>query len=218
MVDVYMDSGDLAQIADNWRRFDLQGITTNPSLLKSGGVRSYREFAKEVIAIARGRPVSFEVFADDFLEMELQALTIAGWGPNVWVKIPITNTRGESSLPLVDRLEGVKVNLTAVMTEDQIIAAGEILGEQDIMSIFQGRVMDTRRSPFCAAAYKHECKMLWASAREVYNIEQAESLGFDIITLSIPLLEKMALVGKDLATYSLETVKQFHDDSKGIAL
>jgi transaldolase len=226
---IYADGADLNAMAALAGK--VSGFTTNPSLMAKVGILDYREFAREVLAIAAGKPVSFEVFADDFPTMRRQAHQLAELGGNVYVKVPITNTEGLSALPLVRTLtdEGVKVNVTAVMTKLQASEALAALAgcSGGIVSIFAGRIADTGRDPsrfMRSAVSAWNCcgrgkqQLLWASAREVYNVVQAEEAGADIITLGPELIAKLAGFGRDLAEYSLETVKQFHLDAKGLAL
>ena len=211
---IYLDSGD-------WTLFDkykVDGITTNPSLLKGRGAT-----VETLVSHAQGKPISLEVIHDDFVMMEAEARELALAGQNVYVKIPISNTWGESSGNLIRKLslDGIKINVTAIMTFDQIrLAARSIYQETPaIISIFAGRIADTGRDPLPFFNVGQVCKhakteLLWASTREVYNIKQAEQASVDIITVSPSLLDKMSLFGKDLAEYSLETVKQFHEDGK----
>lgn len=220
MVKIYADGADLATMAS----LKCDGYTTNPSLMKKAGISDYRTFAREVLAIAEGKPVSFEVFADDFDGMERQAREIASWGGNVYVKIPVTNTLGEFTGPVIERLEGVQLNVTAILTAKQIHDVRGALGNAPaIVSVFAGRIADTGVDPVkviregWGTPRGRTHKILWASAREVYNVVQAEQC-CDIITLTPDLIAKLALFGKDLTRYSLETVQQFHNDAKGIAL
>lgn len=194
----------------------IAGFTTNPSLMKKAGIKKYREFAREVIAVVGGKPVSFEVLADDFPTMNSQARTIASWGDNVWVKIPITNSRGESSRGLIEELRDIKLNITAVMQYTQITGISDLLKFNDIVSVFAGRIMDTGRKPINFLPDPFAYRVLWASAREIFSVRQAEKYGYDIITLTPELLAKRSLARKSLKEYSLETVQQFHNDGKGI--
>jgi transaldolase len=192
--------------------------------MRKAGVTDYESFARDVLRTITDRPISFEVFSDEFDEMERQARRMALWGENVYVKVPITNTRGESSLELVRALacSGVKVNVTALMTLDQVRAAREALagGPPAFVSLFAGRVADTGRDPVphMAAAVDalkmhRNMELIWSSPREVLNILQADSIGCHIITVTGDLLKKLDLVGKDLAEFSLDTVKMFRDDA-----
>lgn len=219
---VYLDSGDLPTILE-WRH-RVSGFTTNPSLLKAGGVTHYKDFARAVIQAAEEKPVSLEVLADDLPTIEAQALEIATWG-NVYVKIPVLNTQGESTYNLLRKLSlaGVKVNCTAICTFDQIEAAARALQfAPAILSIFCGRIADTGRDPcpfiLKAQHVKHaDTKVLWASCREPYNVKQAEQMSCDIITVAPAILLKMRF-GYDLHQLSLETVRQFQRDAEGISL
>ena len=197
----------------------LQGFTTNPTLMRAAGVKDYERWARELLDLTL-LPISFEVIADDFREMERQAITLASWGPNVYVKIPITNTKGESAVETIRCLShvGIKVNVTAVMTREQIAFALKALdrGAPSILSIFAGRIADTGVNPAPKVSYAGGSKftqVLWASPREVYNVIQAQEAGADIITCTPELLSKLHLLGKPLADYSLDTVKMFYDDA-----
>ena len=225
MIKIYLDSGDFLMIERY--RDKVLGFTTNPTLSRNAGVVDYKQFAELAVRMARGKPISFEVFADELVEMERQARIISSWGENVYVKIPCTLTNGRSTGLLVSKLgkRGVKVNVTAVTTFEQISEMTRFLwvGTPAILSIFCGRIADTGRDPVPfitkALQQKHDkTQVLWASAREVLNVKQADMAGADIITLSPELLRKTELFGKDLAQSSLETVKQFHEDGKGWAL
>ena len=222
---IYLDSGDIEAML-RWGHH-VQGFTTNPTLAKKVGVMDYRHFGKAAITAANGKPISLEVLADDFGTMEAQARDIATWADNVYVKIPITNTQGESSLPLMRRLgmKGIKVNATAIVSLDQIEAAARTLTlAPSILSVFAGRIADTGRdpTPFIIKAQHAKSsmtKLLWASAREVFNIAQAQALSCDIITVSPDLLKKhIAMNGKDLNALSLQTVQQFYEDAQGMKL
>lgn len=223
LISIYADGADLKTMAALADRVD--GFTTNPSLMKKSGVTDYRAFAREALAIAGGKPVSLEVLADDFGAMGDQAREIASWGRNAVVKIPVTDTRGESSRALVRHLAatGIPLNVTAVMSVLQARAAAEALGEWGgIVSVFAGRICDTglHPAPMIRAAKEAsgpKTRVLWASVREIYNVTQAEAQRCDIITLSPELLAKLAGRGRDLEAFSLETVRQFAADAKGIA-
>jgi transaldolase len=219
-VKIYLDTADIALLQKYALDNRVAGITTNPALMKKVGVTSYHNFGRIVLGLANGKPVSFEVIADDFDEMERQARTLASWSDNVFVKIPITNTKGESTIPLIKKLEDLHLNITAVMTLMQIEALQPVLGPRHIMSVFAGRIADTGRDPMhiMRKARLSNAKLLWASAREVLNVYQAEECGCDIITLTPELIGKLELHGKSLSDYSLETVKMFHNDGKGLKL
>lgn len=202
----------------------VQGFTTNPTLMREAGVVDYEAFARQVLEVITEKPISFEVFADDLEHMYLQAKTIASWGKNVNVKIPVTNTLGEFTGPILTRLsaEGVSLNVTAVFTHKQVVDILAALrpGTAHIISIFAGRIADSGRDPIpdmeVAAQLIHvhpKIDLLWASPREVLNIYQADACGCDIITVTAGLLKKLELYGKDLDEFSLETVKMFYRDA-----
>lgn len=209
---IYLDGADLETMARLGPK--VSGFTTNPTLMKKAGITNYRDFAREVLAVADGKPVSFEVLADDFGTMSLEADALAALGNNVWVKVPITNTKGESAIPLIKALWDVQVNVTAVMTQEQLYDLDEAVQPHHIISVFAGRIMDTGRLPW--DVHRCRCPALWASAREVYHVVMAEELGYNIITLTPDLVAKLELSGKNLRQYSLETVRQFHRDGQGI--
>lgn len=228
MVAIYADCADLASIATLARDQSLwlAGLTTNPTLLKKSGISDYAKFARTVLKLTDGVPVSFEVFSDDLDEMEKQARIISAWGESVFVKIPITNSYGISTAEVLRRLtiDGIKVNVTAVMTLEQTqTALASLRDPGNIVSIFAGRVADTGvdPEPMISEAKRMASGrqlILWASAREVFNVCQASRSGADIITLSPELLAKMKGFGRDLTAYSLETVQQFKKDAEGITL
>jgi len=202
----------------------IQGFTTNPTLMRKAGISDYEGFARDILAAIPDRPISFEVFADEFDEMERQAERIAAWGSNVYVKIPVTNTRGESAGPLVKRLaaRGVKQNVTAILTLDQVREVVDALagGPAANVSVFAGRIADTGVDPLPVMkealrimAPHPQLELIWASPRELLNIVQASEIGCHIITVTPDILNKLALIGKDLAQYSLETVKMFRNDA-----
>lgn len=203
----------------------IAGFTTNPTLMRRAGVADYVGFAREILAVIRDKPVSFEVFADDFVGMERQARIIAGWGANVFVKIPVTDTSGTSSVPLVSRLaaDGIQMNVTALTTLDQVRAVADALSPATpaCVSVFAGRIADAGRDPVpimreavAVLARNARAKLLWASPREIFNLVQAEAAGCHYITLTVALLAKLSLLGKDLAEFSLETVRMFHRDAR----
>lgn len=216
MVAIYADGASLEQMEEFAKDRDIAGFTTNPSLMKKAGITEYRAFGREVLSVIRGKPVSFEVLADDFSTMLKEAHQLADWGSNVWVKIPITNTKGESSRALIQDLRDINLNITAVMKYSQVRDVCSLLKPTDILSVFVGRITDTGRKPLKFHADPMAYRVLWASAREIYSVKQAEKYGYDIITLTPELLAKRALAGKNLKQYSLETVQQFHNDGKGI--
>jgi transaldolase len=223
-VKIFADGAERAGMLEMARNPLVRGFTTNPTLMRKAGVEDYEQFARHVLAVIRDRPISFEVFADELGEMDRQARRIAGWGPNVYVKIPVTTTSGEWTGPLVRRLAGagVKLNVTAVMTLDQVrdVTAALAGGAPGCVSVFAGRVADTGRDPVphMAAAVQlvrqaANVELIWASPRELLNVFQADAVGCDIITATSDILAKLPLVGKPLDEYSLETVRMFHDDA-----
>jgi len=225
-VKLFADGADLAGMKEMAANPMIKGFTTNPTLMRKAGVTDYKAFALEVLKAIPDRPVSFEVFADDFARMEQQALEIASWGANVNVKIPVTNTKGEFCGPLVERLSraGVKLNVTALLTLDQVRRVTERLHADTpaIISVFAGRIADTGRDPVPVMAEavkimraRPKAELIWASPRELLNIFQADAVGCHIITATNDILKKLALVGKDLDKYSLETVEMFHKDATG---
>jgi transaldolase len=203
----------------------VSGYTTNPTLMRKAGITDYKQFALQVIAAIPDMPISFEVFSDDFETMEREAREIASWGGDTYVKIPITNTRGESAGPLISKLskEGFSLNVTAMLTLDQVdtVAAAASPSSRTIVSVFAGRVADTGVDPVpvMTEAVRRlralpKAELLWASPREVLNIAQAEACGCHIITATPDIIAKLPLTGKDLRQYSLETVKMFYDDAR----
>ncbi len=223
-VKIFADGADLAGMVEMAAKPHIAGLTTNPTLMRKAGVTDYRQFAMDVLAAIPDKPISFEVFSDNFEEMESQAYEIASWGRNVFVKIPVMNTRREPSTRLIRKLAaaGVKQNVTALMTLDQVSEVSNALarGPESYISVFAGRVADTGYDPVPmmaeAVQIMRPCrgqKLIWASPREVLNIFQADSVGCHIITVTNDLLKKLDLVGKNLHQYSLETVRMFHDDA-----
>jgi len=224
-VKIFADGADLASMLSLYRNPLIKGFTTNPTLMRKCGIADYRGFAQEVVDAIPDRPVSFEVFADEFDEMRRQAEEIAAWGANVYVKIPITNTRRETAVPLIRQLadEGVKLNITAMMTLRQVedVCEAVMNGPSSYVSVFAGRVADTGRDPLPIMAEavriarpNPRAEIIWASPRELLNIYHAEQVGCQIITVTHDILKKMALIGKDLDDYSLETVTMFHRDGQ----
>lgn len=222
---IFADGADAAAMIRRYREGFVGGFTTNPTLMAKAGVRDYAAFAREVLAVVRDLPISFEVFSDDFVEMERQALLIAGWGPNVNVKIPITNTRAASSLPVVRSLldRGVKLNVTAILAREQWLRLREVMRPEDdvIVSIFAGRIADTGVDPVPLMRQAVEdfralsrAKVLWASPREALNVYQAEACGCHVITAPEDLISKLqTLRGRSLIDLSLDTVRMFHGDA-----
>jgi transaldolase len=223
-VKVFADGADLDGMVAMAREPYIKGFTTNPTLMHKAGIKDYKAFAKAVLQAIPDRPISFEVFSDEFEDMERQAREIATWGENVYVKVPITNTRAEFSGPLISRLTsaGVKVNVTALMTAAQVQQVSRALrpGVPSCVSVFAGRVADTGRDPIpimneslAILAKIDGAELIWASPREFYNIFQAAEIGCHIITVTNDLLKKIRLVGKNLDAFSLETVEMFHRDA-----
>jgi transaldolase len=223
-IKIFADGADRATMLEMYARPFIKGLTTNPSLMRKAGVADYPSFARQILAEIRDKPVSFEVVCDEFAVMERQALEISGWGDNVYVKIPVTNTRGEPSFNLVRRLasRGVKVNITAITTLRQVRDAVLALSPEvaSHVSVLAGRIADTGVDPLpmMAAAVQMlginpRAELIWASPRELLNIFQADSIGCHIVTATHDILRKLALVGKDLDEYSLDTVKMFYNDA-----
>ncbi len=224
-VKLFADGADLAGMKEMSANPLIKGFTTNPTLMRKAGVADYCSFAKDVLEAIPDRPVSFEVFADEFAEMEKQAYEIASWGRNVNVKIPVTNTKGEFSGPLIERLSrtGVVVNVTAILALGQVKHVTECLAAETpaIVSVFAGRIADTGRDPVPMMAEavqilraKPKAELIWASPRELLNVFQADAIGCHIITATNDILKKLSLVGKDLVGYSLETVEMFYKDAR----
>ena len=224
-IHIYADGADLESIKQVKKNPLVKGFTTNPTLMRQAGVADYESFAKAALEIVEGMPLSLEVFSDDFVEMEWQARKIASWGKNVNVKIPITNTKGESAEKLVKSLsdDGIICNITAMMTLEQVEGIVDVLNPEceAIISVFAGRIADTGLDPMplmreaCAIAKaKPKAKLLWASPREVLNIVQADEVGCHIITVTPALLSKVSSFNKDLAQFSVETVQMFYNDAR----
>lgn len=224
-IKLFADGADLETMVRAYREGAVDGFTTNPTLMRKAGVALYEAFAMAALQRIPDAPISFEVFSDEFDGMELQARRIASWGENVYVKVPITNTKGESSMPLVRRLsaDGVKINVTAILTLEQVksCARGLAGNTPSIVSVFAGRIADTGRDPVPlmreALQRLRPCpraELLWASPREVLNIYQAEAIGCHIITATPDVLGKLKLRGRDLKGYSRDTVQMFYDDAR----
>ncbi len=223
-IKVYGDGASLEEFTALHQSGTASGFTTNPTLMKRAGVTDYAGFAQALLQLIPDRPVSFEVFSDEFEQMERQARLIASWGENVYVKIPITNTKGESSLPMVRRLaaDGIKLNVTALLTLEQAARTIDALDADTpaIVSIFAGRIADTGLDPIpmiraavALTVLKPKAEILWASTREVLNIYQAQECGCHIITATADVVKKLEMAGKDLAELSLETVAMFRRDA-----
>lgn len=224
-IKIFADGADIAEMKQAYKAGVVKGFTTNPTLMRKVGIADYEKFAKEVLAEIKDLPISFEAFADDFGTMEAEARKISGWGSNVNIKIPITNTKGESSVPLIKKLssEGMSLNVTAILTVAQVASVAKAVSRtsKTIVSVFAGRVADTGRDPVpymkeAASILKDNgnAQLLWASSRELLNIFEADEAGCHIITVTNDILKKLHMVGKDLGELSLDTVKMFHDDSK----
>ncbi|MCU1228210.1 MAG: transaldolase [Acidobacteria bacterium] len=223
-IDLYADGANVGDMKAARESGIVKGFTTNPTLMRKSGINDYEAFAHEALAAVEGMPISFEVFADDFDEMERQARLIATWGDAVFVKIPVTNTKGESAVPLIQRLSsaGVKLNVTAILSLDQVRAVVDALDANTdaIVSVFAGRIADTGRDPIPLMTealeivkQKPKAQLLWASPRELLNIIQADECGCHIITVTSDLLKKLSGVGRSLEDVSLDTVKMFFSDA-----
>ena len=223
-IDLYSDGADVREMVAARDAGLVKGFTTNPTLMHKSGISDYETFAREALKAVGGLPISFEVFADEFDEMERQAKRIATWGDGVFVKIPITNTRRQSSIDLIRRLSAarVKLNITAILTLDQVRCVVDALNADipAIVSVFAGRIADTGRDPVPLMAEaakivgkKPKAQLLWASPRELLNIFQADACGCHIITVTPDILKKLAMVGKSLEDLSLDTVKMFYNDA-----
>jgi transaldolase len=223
-ISIYADGADVREMRAAAESGIIRGFTTNPTLMRKSGVTDYESFAREALQVTGDLPISFEVFADDFDEMERQAQLINTWGESVFVKIPITNTKQESAIPLIARLSaaGVKLNITAILTLDQVRATVDALDANTpaIVSVFAGRIADTGRDPVplmreaaSIVAKKPKAQLLWASPRELLNVLQAEECGCHIITVTNDIVKKLSMVGKPLEELSLDTVKMFYNDA-----
>lgn len=224
-VKVFADGADREEMLELYRNPLIAGFTTNPTLMRRAGISDYRAFALDILREILDRPISFEVFSDEFGEMERQAKKIASWGENVYVKIPVTNTRGEVSYPLIHRLShaGVKINATALLQLEQVKEVGAAIegGAPCCVSVFAGRIADTGVDPVPVMAEAvgilqpyANAELIWASPRELLNIFQADEIGCHIITVTHDVLKKLSLVGRDLGQYSLETVQMFYEDAQ----
>ena len=224
-IKLFADGADKNGMLEMASKPFIKGFTTNPTLMRKAGISDYKEFALDILKDLSDYPISFEVFSDDFNEMKEQAKIIKSWGENVYVKIPVTNTKGESSYKLVQELtnDGIKVNVTALMTLEQVKETAFALdgGTDAVISVFAGRIADTGLDPMPIMAAAGEIvrpysniELLWASPREVLNVIQAEKVGCHIITATNDILKKLVILGKDLNEFSLDTVKMFYDDAK----
>jgi transaldolase len=222
---IFVDGAHINEIAEMCDKSFVKGFTTNPTLMRKAGVENYEEFAKSVLNIISDKPISFEVFSDDFSEMVEQAIKIQSWGKNIYVKIPVTNTKGDFTGSVIEKLVklNIKVNITAVMTTEQVLEISKVLNPEvpSCVSIFAGRIADTGRDPLpiikdslkkLNSLKKNE--VIWASPRELLNLIQAEEVGCHIITVTNEILKKIDLLGYSLEDYSLDTVKMFFNDAK----
>lgn len=223
-VKLFADGAERKSMLELYANPLIQGFTTNPTLMRKANITDYRAFAQDIVSAISDRPISFEVFADDFDQMARQAESIHSWGANIYVKIPVTNTRRESSAPLIRKLSraGIKLNVTAILTLEQVREITDALagGAPSYVSVFAGRIADTGVDPvpvMCEAVRilrpHPQIELIWASPREVLNVFQADAVGCHIITATPDILKKLALTGKDLTDYSLETVQMFADDA-----
>jgi transaldolase len=221
---IFADGADKAGMLEMYAKPYIKGLTTNPTLMRKAGISDYKAFAKDILVAIPDRPISFEVFSDDFNDMERQALEIASWGANVYVKIPVTNTKREACYPLVRKLAArkVKLNITALMTLQQVrdVVSSLDPAVPSYVSVFAGRIADTGRDPVPLMAAAVEMlkvapasELIWASPRELLNIFQADEIGCQVITVTNDILKKLSLVGHELGEYSLDTVKMFHNDA-----
>ena len=224
-IKIFADGADISAMKEAQNSGVVKGFTTNPTLMKKAGISDYASFAKSVLKEITDYPISFEVFSDEFDEMEREARIIASWGKNVNIKIPITNTKGHSSIPLIKELsaDGLSLNITAILTLEQVDAVANALSSkvQSIVSVFAGRIADTGRDPMPIMRKSAEmlrsntnAELLWASSRELLNIMQAEACGCHIITVTNDLIKKLQMVNKDLEELSLDTVKMFYNDAR----
>lgn len=223
-VKIFADGADKQGMLEMYSKPFIKGLTTNPTLMRKAGVGDYRAFCRDILSEIQDKPLSFEVFSDDFQEMERQALEISSWGENVYVKVPISNTKKEFCYPLVERLtrQGVKVNVTAIMTVPQVESLARVLDPSipSYISIFAGRIADTGIDPIPTMQAVLEilrsnkkAELIWASPRELLNIFQADKIGCHVITVTNDILKKLSMVNYDLDEYSLDTVKMFFNDA-----
>jgi len=223
-VKIFADGADKAGMLEMYAKPYIKGLTTNPTLMRKAGITDYKSFAKDILSAISDRPISFEVFSDDFAEMERQALEISSWGENVYVKIPVTNTKRETCYELVKKLaqSKVKLNVTAIMTLEQVRDVAAFLDPNvpSFVSVFAGRIADTGRDPVPLMGTAVEilkatpaAELIWASPRELLNIFQADAIGCHVITVTNDVLKKLSLVDLDLHEYSLDTVKMFYTDA-----
>lgn len=223
-VKIFADGADRAGMLEMAGKPLIKGLTTNPTLMRKAGVTNYEAFSRDILSVVKDKPISLEVFSDDFEEMERQALKIAGWGDNVYVKIPVTNTKREPAYPLIHKLaaRNVKLNVTAIMTLAQVrdVVAALNPAVPSYVSVFAGRIADTGVDPVpimaasvAVTALNPKAEVIWASPRELLNIFHADAVGCQIITVTNDILRKLSMVGHKLEDYSLDTVKMFYDDA-----
>jgi len=224
-VKIFADGADKTSMLEMYDKSYIQGLTSNPTLMRKAGISDYRAFAKDILTEIQDKPLSFEVFSDDFSQMETQAMEIASWSDNVYVKIPVTNTKGETCYSLVKKLTDadVKVNVTALMTIEQVKDVVKVLNTnvKSFVSVFAGRIADTGVDPVPVMReavnilkVNSKSELIWASPRELLNIFQVDDIGCQVITVTNDVLKKLELVGHDLNEYSLDTVKMFYNDAK----
>jgi|SRR3989338_903506 len=224
-IKLFADGADISAMKEAYKEGVVKGFTTNPTLMRKAGVNDYQSFATAVLSEIKDLPISFEVFSDEFDAMEQEAYKIASWGRNVNIKIPITNSKGESSIPLIKKLSsnGLSLNITAILTLEQVEVVSNVLSPKvkSIVSVFAGRIADTGRDPMPIMKKSSEilksnknAELLWASSRELLNVFQAEACGCHIITVTNDILKKLALINKDLKELSLDTVKMFYKDAQ----
>lgn len=223
-IKIFADGANVTEMKRVYNEGIVKGFTTNPTLMKKDGVIDYVSFAKEVLSEIKDMPISFEVFSDDFADMEKQARLIGSWGENVYIKIPVTNTKSENSYALIKKLsgDGLKLNITAILTVKQVEEVMEAVSDKtkSIISVFAGRIADTGTDPVPYMKQSAEivkrnknAELLWASSRELLNIIQAEECGCDIVTVTNDIIKKLPMIGKDLTELSLDTVKMFYNDA-----
>jgi len=223
-IKIFADGANVIEMKRVYGEGIVKGFTTNPTLMKKDGVTDYVTFAKDVLTVIKDMPISFEVFSDDFDSMEKQARLIGSWGENVYIKIPVTNTKGETSYELIKKLtsDGLKLNITAIMTTEQVEKVMDSISEntKTIISVFAGRIADTGRDPIPYMKRSLEivkknsnAELLWASSRELLNIIQADECGCDIVTVTNDIIKKLIMINKDLDELSLDTVNMFYNDA-----
>lgn len=224
-IKIFSDGAFIKEMVRAYLEKSVDGFTTNPTLMRKVGITDYEQFAKNVLEEIKDMPISFEVFSDDLGDMEREARKIASWGDNVYVKIPITNTKGEKTIPLIQKLsqDGIKLNITAILTIDQVALVATALSREtpSVVSVFAGRIADTGMNPLPVMkeaakilSVNPKIELLWASTREILNLAQAEECGCHIITIPPDILKKVPMLGKNLTEVSLDTVKTFYNDAQ----